>query len=103
MKLQVAILHHQHYPESAREHVQQKLQHLVRFFGRTESIQARLERQHDMHRVELIANVPRGIVLVVEGRAATLDEALDQAVQRMARVLARRKDRLAHGGRRRSE
>jgi ribosomal subunit interface protein len=102
MKLQVAILHHQHYPDTAREHIAAKLQHLARYSSRIESVQARLERQHDLHRIELVASVPRGVVLVVEGRAATMDEALDQAVQRMSRALARHKDRTMHGGRRRS-
>lgn len=102
MKLEVAILHHEHYPDHARGVVEQKLQHLDRFFSRTEGIRALLERQHDQHRVELVAHAPRGVVKVVEGRAGTLNAALDQAVERMARVLSRHKDRQAHGGRRRA-
>ncbi|MBM3978018.1 MAG: ribosome-associated translation inhibitor RaiA [Planctomycetes bacterium] len=102
MKLQVAILHHQHFPEHVREHIEAKLQHLARYFGRTESLQARLERQRDTYRIELVANLPRGVVLVVEGRAQTMDAALDESLRRMTRVLARHKDRLAHGGRRKT-
>jgi ribosomal subunit interface protein len=99
MKLEVAILHHDHYPEHVREHVEKKLQHLVRFFDRTESIRARLERQHDDHRVEIVANVRRGVVLVAEARSATLDQAVEQALDRMARVLRRHKDKLTQGRR----
>jgi ribosomal subunit interface protein len=102
MKLDVAILHHEHYPEHVRSFVAKKLKHLGRFFDRTEAIHARVERQHADHRVELIASARRGVVLVVEARSPTLDEALDQAVDRMARVLRRHKEKLIRNGRRRT-
>ena len=71
-----------------------KLQHLVRFFEGTVSVRAVLERQHDDHRVELIVNVRRGVVLVVDARADSITLALDEAVDRMGRVLSRHKSKL---------
>ena len=93
MKTEVAILHHE-YPASIRDHVVTKLQHLVRFFEGTVSVRAVLERQHDDHRVELIVNVRRGVVLVVDARADSITSALDEAVDRMGRVLSRHKSKL---------
>ena len=61
MKTQVAILHNE-YPTEVRDHVVDKLQHLIKFYDGTLSVRAVLERQHDEHRVELIANVGRGVV-----------------------------------------
>lgn len=99
MKTEVSILHHQSYPPHVREFVADKLQHLVRYCERTESITARIERQREDHRVELVAHVRRRPALVVEGRAPHLEAALDLAVDRMARVLKRQNDSM-HGGRR---
>ena len=93
MKTEVAIIHHE-YPTSIRDHAVAKLQHLVRYFEGTVSVRAVLERQHDEHCAELIANVRRGVVLVVDARADGITAALDEAVTRMGRVLARHKARL---------
>jgi len=101
MKTEVTILHHE-YPQRVRSAIASKLQNLVRFYDGTVSVRAVLERQHDVHRVELVANVRRGVVLVVDARAMRIAMALDEAVARMGRVLARHKDRLRGGARRRS-
>jgi ribosomal subunit interface protein len=99
MKAEVLILHHE-YPARIRDHVVAKLQHLVRFFEGTISLRAVLERQHDMHRVEVVANVRRGVVLVVDARADRVIAALDQALDRMGRALARHKGKLRENRRR---
>jgi len=93
MKTEVAILHHE-YPATIRDHVVEKLQHLIRFFEGTVSLRAVLEKQHDEHRVELIASVRKGIVLVVDARQDTITSALDEAVDRMGRVLSRHKSKI---------
>lgn len=93
MKTEVAILHNE-YPTRIRDQVVTKLQHLVKFFDGIVSVRAVLERQRDDHRVELLANVRRGVVLVVDARRDTISAALDEAVDRMARVLSKHKDRL---------
>jgi len=90
MKVEVVILHHE-YPSRLRDYAEEKIQQLERFFERTISIRAMLERQHDEHRAELVANVGRGVVLVVDAREAGIKAALDEAMDRMARVLKRHK------------
>jgi ribosome hibernation promoting factor len=93
MKTLISIPHHE-YPSAIRERVAHKLQHLARYFDRIVSIRALLERQGELHRVELVANVGHGPTLVVDARGPGLDAALDDAQDRMARVLRRHKDRL---------
>jgi ribosomal subunit interface protein len=100
MKTEVAILHHE-YPSKIRDYVTDKLQHLVRYYDGTVSMRAVLERQHDDHRVELVANVRRGVTLVVDARAGSLTGALDDALDRMSRMLGRYKTKLKQEGRRR--
>ena len=101
MKTEVAILH-QEYPSEIRDHVTDKIQQLVKFYDGTVSVRAVLERQHDVHRVELIANVRRGVTLVVDARASSITAALDEGVDRMGRMLARHKTKLKVEGRRRT-
>ena len=99
MKTEVSILHHE-YPARMRQEVADKLERLSRFFDRTVSIRAMLERQRESHRVELVANVGRGVVLVIDAREGSLGAAIDEAVDRMGRVLRRHKEKLT-GARRR--
>ncbi len=102
MKTEVSILHHA-YPADARDVVTEKLQSVAKYFTRTHSVRAFLERQHDVHRVELVAQVPRGQVLVIDARAETFGKAVDEAVGRLSRSLANYKDKLIRGARRGSQ
>ena len=99
MQTQVSILHHD-YPARAREQVEQKLQHLLKFYDRIVSIRALLERQHDDHRVELVAHIGRGAVLVVDARASAFATALERSIQRMERLLRRQHDKRTQARRR---
>jgi len=101
MRTEVAILHHE-YPAETRDLVAGRLQNLVKFYEDTVSLRAVLERQRDEHRVELIANVRRGVVLVVDARGDSITLALDGAIERMGRVLGRHKDKSRELGRRRT-
>lgn len=101
MNTEVAIRHHE-YPSRVRAHVEPKLEHLGKYYERTHSIKALLEREGDAHRVELVANVGRGVVLVVDERAPSFGAAVDEAVHRMARVLTKHKGRLTERRRARS-
>ncbi len=101
MKTEVAILRNE-YPTKIRDYVADKLQGLVRFYDGTVSMRAVLEKEHSDHRVELVANVRRGVVLVVDARSDSITSALDEAIERMGRVLSRHKDKLKSGGRRKS-
>lgn len=93
MKTEVAILH-QDYPPGLRTYADSKLQPLERYYDRTFSLRATLERQHDEHRAELVASVGKGVVLVVDERAESIRAALDEAVDRMGRTLRRHKEKL---------
>ncbi len=93
MKTQVAILHHD-YPTLIREHVESRLRQLAKFYDRAFFIRANLERQNGEHRVELIANVGRGSVLVADVRDETFGVALDEALERMTRQLKKHHDKL---------
>ncbi|HED64067.1 MAG TPA: ribosome-associated translation inhibitor RaiA [Planctomycetes bacterium] len=93
MKTEVAILHKE-YPETVRDLAVSKIEHLIRYFDGTVSIRAVLERQKEEHRVELVANVRQGVVLVVDAKETTVGAALDEAVDRMRRVLRRHKDKI---------
>ncbi len=92
MQTLVSILHHD-YPALVRETVDAKMQQLTRFHGRIVSMRALLERQHLDHRVELVANVGHGAVLVVDARRNDFGVALDEAASRMERMLKRDHDR----------
>ena len=98
MKTEVAILRNE-YPTKIRDFVADKLQNLVRFYEGTVSMRAVLEKDGDTHRVELVANVRRGVVLVVDARSDSITSALDDAIERMGRVLSRHKDKLKSGRR----
>lgn len=99
MNAQVSILHHD-YPAHVREQVEGKLQHLVKFYERIVSMRCLLERQHEEHRVEIVANVGRGAVLVVDSRGSALSAALEEAIQRMERLLKRHHDKRMQARRR---
>jgi len=92
MQPQVSILHND-YPVTARDQVEQKLQHLVKFYDRIVSMRALLERQRDEHRVEIVAHVARGAVLVVDARGTAFGSALEEAIERMERLLKRQNEK----------
>lgn len=98
MRTEVAILHHE-YPAHVRQHVEDKLRDLGRFNERTLGLRALLERDHDKHRVELIATLRRGIVKVVDARGESFQSALDDALHRMGRILTRHKEVLTNNRR----
>ena len=93
METQVAILHHD-YPARIRDGVEERLQSLVKFHDRVVSMRAMLERQKEDHRVELVANVGRGTVLVADVKGDAFSAALDGAIDRMARHLKRHHDKV---------
>jgi len=93
MQTLVSILHHD-YPAIIRDTVDAKLKHLGRFHNHIVSLRAMLERQRADHRVEFVANVGHGAVLVVDARRDDFGAALDEATERMERLLKRDHDRL---------
>jgi ribosomal subunit interface protein len=99
MQTQVSILHHD-YPGQVRQQVDDKLQHLVKFYERAISMRALLERQHEDHRVEIVANVGHGAVLVADARNPAFGTALEEALSRMESMLKRHKEKHNLGRRR---
>lgn len=93
MKTQVSILHHD-YPGRLRDVVDEKLQGLARFGARVISMRANLERQKEAHRVELVANVGGGAVLVADVKGDVFGTVLDEAVDRMRAQLQRHHDKI---------
>lgn len=100
MKTQVSIRHHD-YPRRLRELVEDRLQGLPKFYGRVTSMRANLERQNEAHRVELVANVGKGAVLVADVKGETFNAVLDEAIDRMKSQLKRHHDKIIdrHRGR----
>lgn len=92
MKTQVTILHHD-YPPRVRDIVEGKLQELFRYCSDKVSMTARLEKERDIHRVEIVANVPHGPVLVADARAEGLRGAIDEALGRMTRLLKQSREK----------
>jgi len=92
LKTQVSI-HHHDYPAELRELVEEKLEQLFRFCSDKVTFRARLEREADDHRVEIVATVPHGPVLVADVRAEGVRPALDEALDRMARKLKRAREK----------
>ncbi len=93
MKTQVSILHHD-YPRRLRDTIEDKLQGLTRFGSRLVSVKANIERQNEVHRVELVANVGQGSVLVADVQGDTFGVVLDEALDRMTRQLKRHHEKL---------
>jgi ribosomal subunit interface protein len=93
METQVAILHHD-YPARVRDGVEERLKGLTRYCDRVISVKALLERQRADHRVELVANVGRGTILVADVKGDAFTTALDGAMDRMTRRLKRHHDKL---------
>jgi len=93
MNTEVSILHHD-YPAEMRDAVDKKLQGLPRFFSGIHTLKARLEKQGDEHRVELVANVGRGPILKAEATQGTFKGALDECVDRMRGQLSRHRGRV---------
>jgi ribosomal subunit interface protein len=93
MKTVVSIPHHD-YPAKVRDFLERRLQALLKYYDRIVSVRAVCERQSDLHRVELVANVGHHATLVVDARAEMLDRAIDEACSKMGRVLSRHRHKL---------
>ncbi|MFT7667628.1 MAG: ribosomal subunit interface protein [Planctomycetota bacterium] len=92
MSTQVSI-HHNDYSSEIRTIAEEKLGNLFRFCSDKVSLKAHLERQAGGHRVEIVASVPHGPVLVSDVHAEGVMHALDEALSRMTRQLKRSRDK----------
>ena len=88
MRTHVSILHHD-YPGDLRDRVDQKLEALGRFNDQITSMTARLKREGDGHRVEIVAQISHGPTLVADVYRDVFSGALEEALDRMGRSLRR--------------
>ena len=88
MRTHVSILHHD-YPAQLRERVEDKLAALGRFNEHITTMTARLGREGDGHRVEIVAQIAHGPTLVADVCTGVFTGALDEALDRMAGSLRR--------------
>ena len=93
MQTHVSI-RHDDYPPRVRELVEDKLQNLTKFYDRTVTIRALLERDHEEDRVELVAHVGGGTVLVSHAHEEGLSSAIEEAIARLKRQIQRHHDKL---------
>jgi ribosomal subunit interface protein len=93
MRTHVSILHRD-YPARVRGIVEQRLGDLGRYYDRIVTVSARLERSSRDHRVELVANVGRGNVLIANVHRDGLRSALDDAVHTLQRRLTKHHDKV---------
>jgi ribosomal subunit interface protein len=90
VKTVVQTPHHE-YSAAVRADVEERLHQLLHYYERIISLRAVLERQSNLHRVELVANVGHHATLVVDARAGALEAAIDEALARMRTILERHK------------
>lgn len=100
MQTHVSILHRD-YPARVRGIVEQRLSDLGRYYDRIVTVSARLERSSRDHRVELVARVGHGNVLVASVHREGLRCALDDAVHTLQRRLSKHHDKVKLERRRR--
>jgi ribosomal subunit interface protein len=101
MQTRISIPHHD-YPARLRSQVEEKLQGLERFYDNVVSMSAKLERESEAHRIELVANVGHGAVLVADVKREAFGAALEEAVDRMTAQLKKHHDKIVayrHGRR----
>ena len=92
MNTEVSLLDSGYTPD-LRDFVEDKLAGLERFHGRLSSIRAVLDRQRELHSVELVAKVDGDGPFVVEQVAETPRAAVDLGAERLARVLRRAREK----------
>lgn len=93
MNTEVSI-RHDDYPAQVRDSVEERLRGLAKFYtDRVVSLRALLEREGEQHRVELLAHVAHGPTLTCQARANSFGAALDEAVDRMGRLLTRAREK----------
>lgn len=93
---------HQDLSQGMRARLEERLNRLEQYFAGTSSVRAILERRNGEHAVELIASAG-GKVLAVDAHSETFNGAFGRALDRMERMLRRRKAKLRLERRRRAQ
>lgn len=79
--------------DELKTHVAQKLEKLTRFYDRIESIEAVLDREHEVPIVEALVNAERGVRFVARESSVDLYAALDLVMDKLSRQLTKHKER----------
>jgi putative sigma-54 modulation protein len=78
--------------DELKAHVTQKLEKLTRFYDRIESIEAVLDREHEVPIVETLVNAERGVRFVARESSTDLYAALDLVMDKLSRQLTKHKE-----------
>jgi len=85
---------HVDIPKALREYAEEKAERLSRFEDRIRKVRVVLSPDGGAFRAEMLVSMTRGTKLVGEATGTGFPEALDLAVDRVERQLAREKERL---------
>lgn len=91
MRLQIATRHCE-VPESVRRRAQGKVTRLVRYDSRLSSAELIFEEERHVRRVEGILTIHGGEPVVAGGEADDFGAAVDRLVDRLSRMLRRRRE-----------
>jgi putative sigma-54 modulation protein len=85
---------HEHHPASVKTYALEKAEKIARFFDGVNHIEIVLDREHDMHRSEMILSASHNLRLVGHASADSILAAIDAAVEKLERQVVKAKERL---------
>jgi putative sigma-54 modulation protein len=80
--------------EAMKDYAREKATKLEKIHGRLTRIEVTMDVDHDAHRVEIVADAPRGVRLVGKAEGADMYSAVDLAEEKLSGQLLRWKQRL---------
>ena len=85
---------HVEVPKALREYAEEKAERLTRFEDRIRKVRVVLSPDGGAFRAEMLVSMTRGAKVIGEATGTGFPEALDLAVDRVERQLAREKERI---------
>ena len=95
MNTQISI-RHGNYSPAVREMIEAKIGSISLFGTRMDSLTARLHKTSELHDFELVAGVGREGTLVARAKTSNLQQALDEAIDRLTTQLRKLHERRVH-------
>lgn len=93
MRVQIAARHCE-IPDSVRERTEEQVARLTRYDPRLSAAEVVFKEEKRIRTVEVILSVDRDEPVIAHGEAGEFREALDRVIERLARMLRRRRDRI---------
>lgn len=93
VRIQIAA-HHVELTESLRDLIQERSEHLMRFFDGVSTIHVMVGAEKARRVAEFVAHVSHGADVVAKAEAETLESAVHDAAEKMETQLRRHKDRI---------